>query len=114
MDLTKYDIIKKPVISDKAYRLSKRNKVVVVVHQDANASEIKKAAERLFGIKIEKVNVIKRPGKTKRVAGGRRLIKGQDQKRAVLTLAAGYTLDLFGHVTGSSANALSQQEVNRE
>ena len=57
MDLTKYDIIKRPVISDKAYKLSKQNKVLVQVHQDANRPEIKKAAEQLFGVKITKVNI---------------------------------------------------------
>jgi large subunit ribosomal protein L23 len=114
MDLTRYDIIKRPIISDKAYKLSKQNKVLVQVHQNANSPEIKKAAEQLFGVKITKVNIIKRPGKRKRVAGRRSFMQGQAQKRALLTLAPGYSLEFFGHTVDAATQTSGKKYVSSD
>lgn len=94
MELTIYDIIKGPVISDKAIQANRKHKKLVLkVHQDSNKPLIKQALEKLFDVKVEKVNCLNRPGKTRRV--GRRIIERSGTKIAVVTLKEGYSLDLF-------------------
>lgn len=94
MALSLYDIIKGPVISDKAYKLNKaQNKLMLNVHLDANKPMVKEALEKLFSVKVESVNIIIRDGKKRRVKG--RTVQGGKQKRAIITLVEGYKLDLF-------------------
>ena len=103
MDLTIFDIIVGPVVSDKAYRLNKtQKKLALHVHPHANQPLIKKAIQRLFDVQVEKVNVIVRKGKMRR--NGRREIQGTLTKIAIVTLAKGYSLDLFDQ-GGSSVMA---------
>ncbi len=94
MDLNIYDIIKGPVTSDKAFLLNKKfNKLVLKVHPQANKIQIKQSLERMFSVKIKKVNVLRRKGKTRVV---RRVEKQRPlSKHAIVTLAKGYKLDLF-------------------
>ncbi len=95
MELTIYDIIKAPVISDKAYRLSKKfKKSTFKVHVDANKSLIRDAVEKLFNVKVKKINCMNRLGKTRMV---RRKIKVHrpSTKIAIVTLKEGYTINLF-------------------
>jgi large subunit ribosomal protein L23 len=109
MDLTAYDIIIGPVVSDKAYKLNKNeNKVVLRVHKHANAPMIKDAAEKLFGIKVEEVNVLNRKGKLKRT--GKKFVKRSGEKKAILTLAEGHTLDLFGQNSGATTESGAELE----
>jgi large subunit ribosomal protein L23 len=94
MDLTIYDIIQGPVITDKAYKLNKgRKKLVLRVHPQANKPLIKEALKKLFNVEVDDVNIINRKGKIRRV--GKRVIQCSGAKRAIITLAEGYTLDLF-------------------
>jgi len=98
MDLTIYDIVKGPVITDKAYKLnSKLNQLVIQVHVAANKSLVREALEKLFDVKIEKVRIIIRKGK--RRMGGKnkkRVIIGATQKKAIVTLKEGYSIDALG------------------
>jgi len=107
MDLTIYDIIKGPVLSGKAVLANnKHKKLVVKVHQDANKPLIKLALEKIFDVKVEKVNCLNRLGKTRRV--GRRIIERQSTKIAIVTLKEGYSLNLFNQVdsvTDTASNA---------
>lgn len=108
MDLTIYDIIKGPVISNKAILSNrKQNKLVLKVHQDSNKPLIKQALEKIFNVKVEKVNCLNRPGKSRRV--GRRIIQRSATKIAVVTLKEGYTLDLFERATDTVAVAETNQ-----
>ncbi len=101
MELTIYDIIQGPVISDKAYSLNKElKKLVLRVHPAANKVQVAQALERLFNVKVEKVSIIVRKGKNRRVA--RMQVTGATTKKAIITLAAGYSLDLFDQA-GTSA-----------
>ena len=94
MDLTIYDIIKGPVVSDKAYRLSSRfQQLFLRVHMHANKKLVAEALEKLFNVKVEAVRIQVRKGKSRAVR--RRMISRPDEKRAVVTLAEGYSLDLF-------------------
>ena len=63
---TAYDIIIKPVITEQSMEQTEAKKYVFQVAIDANKSEIKKAIEQIFGVKVEKVNTIRMDGKAKR------------------------------------------------
>ena len=94
MDLSIYDIIIGPVISDKAYKLNQKfKKLALKVHPAANKPMVKEALEKLFNVKVEKVNVVTRKGKNKRVRG--KSVTGKQSKRAIITLAEGHSLDLM-------------------
>ena len=87
-----YDTILSPVITEKSTLLSEESKVVFFVPLSANKKEIAEAVESLFKVKVTAVNTIKVHGKTKRFRGiaGRR----NDQKKAVVTLAEGHSIDV--------------------
>ena len=86
-----YQIIRAPVITEKATLLSEKNQYVLRVALDATKPEIKAAVEGLFGVNVLAVNTIVRKGKTKRVRGrpGRR----SDVKHAIVRLARDQAID---------------------
>lgn len=95
LNLSIFDIIKGPVVSEKATLLNQKlNKLVLTVHPQANKVQIKDALQRLFDVKVEKVNTLNRVGKTHRVR--RIIVQGATTKRVIVTLKEGYTVDLFG------------------
>ena len=81
-----YDIIKKPVITERSMMGAQDNKYTFEVAVDAGKIEIKKAVEEIFGVKVAKVNTIKLPGTWKRM--GVHVGKRPDIKKAVVTLTA--------------------------
>ncbi len=87
-----YDVIEAPVITEKSTLSSEANQVVFRVAIDANKTEIKKAVEELFGVKVKAVNTAVTKGKVKRFRGivGKR----KDVKKAYVTLEEGETLDV--------------------
>ena len=87
-----YDTILQPVITEKSTLLSEDGKVVFFVPLTANKKVIAEAGEQLFKVKVTAVNTIKVHGKTKRFRGiaGKR----NDQKKAVVTLAEGHSIDV--------------------
>ncbi len=87
-----YDVILAPVITEKSTLASEHNQVVFNVAIDATKPEIKGAVERLFGVKVKKVQTVLTKGKVKRFRGhlGRR----SDVKKAYVTLVDGETLDV--------------------
>jgi large subunit ribosomal protein L23 len=92
LDPRHYDVIVSPVITEKATNLSEHNKVVFRVRSDATKPAIKEAVERLFDVKVMSVNTLVTKGKEKIFRGrkGRR----SDVKKAVVTLAAGESIDV--------------------
>lgn len=109
MDLSIYDIIKGPVVSDKAQKVnSSLKKLVLTVHPHSNKPLVKEAIEKLFNVKVDNIRIVVRKGKTKRA--GKRIIVGKLQKRAIVTLKEGYTVDLFGH-SGSQSVVDSQESA---
>lgn len=87
-----YDIIRAPVITEKATMGSEHNQVTFKVPLDAAKPEIKAAVEGVFGVKVKAVNTLITKGKTKRFRG--RLGVRSDVKKAVVTLAEGQTIDV--------------------
>jgi large subunit ribosomal protein L23 len=86
-----YQIIRAPVITEKATSLSENGQFVFRVTSDATKREIKAAVEGLFGVTVIAVNTLVQKGKTKRFRGrpGRR----SDVKKAFVRLAAGQSID---------------------
>ena len=88
------DIILSPVISEKSYALIEDNVYTFIVHPDSNKTQIKIAVEQVFGVRVTSVNTINRQGKTTRTRFGTG--KRADTKRAIVTVAEGDTIDIFG------------------
>ncbi len=80
-----YDIIRKPIITEKSMIGTTDNKYTFEVAPDAGKIEIKKAVEEIFGVKVVKVNTIKLPGKWKRM--GVHVGMRPGKKKAVVTLS---------------------------
>lgn len=100
LNLSVFDIIKGPVVSEKALELNKEFKQLVLkVHPQANKSQIKEALQHIFSVKVERVNTLRRPGKTRRVRGTRMMTNSVMTKRAIVTLKKGYSIDLFDQST---------------
>ena len=87
-----YDIVRAPVITEKATALSEKNQVVFRVAIDANKLQIKAAVEGLFGVKVLGVNTLVQKGKAKRFRG--RPGVRSDVKKAFVQLAEGQSIDL--------------------
>ncbi|GBR31499.1 50S ribosomal protein L23 [Gluconobacter kondonii] len=89
---TLYDVIRAPLITEKATLLSERNQVVFKVAPSATKPQIKVAVEKLFNVKVTGVSTLVQKGKVKRVKGrpGRR----SDIKKAYVQLAEGQSIDL--------------------
>ena len=92
----KYDLIRKPIITEKSTILGEYGKYVFEVSPNSNKISIKKAIEEIFGVKVKAVNVLNQKGKVKRFRGviGRR----SDVKKAIVTLEKDHTIDLAGGV----------------
>ncbi|WP_159941462.1 MULTISPECIES: 50S ribosomal protein L23 [unclassified Nocardiopsis] len=88
------DIIVEPVISEKSYGLMDQNKYTFIVRPDANKTQIKIAIEKIFDVKVTSVNTINRKGKRKRTRFG--YGKRPDTKRAIVSVAEGDRIDIFG------------------
>ena len=90
------DIILKPVVSEKSYNLIDEGKYTFIVDPRSNKTEIKLAIEKIFGVTVESVNTVNRKGKTRRTRTG--IGRRKDTKRAIVSLAPGQTIDIFGEV----------------
>ena len=91
------DVILSPVVSEKSYSLIDQNAYTFLVHKGANKTEIRKAVESIWGVRVAKVNTINRKGKTKRF----RFTQGRrpDSKRAIVKLVEGDKIEIFEQQT---------------
>lgn len=87
-----YDVIRAPVITEKATIASENNQIVFRVAIDADKKAIKDAVEALFDVKVKAVNTLRRKGKAKRFRG----IPGRqnEMKKAIVTLEDGHSIDV--------------------
>ncbi len=84
-DVKYYDVILRPVVTEKSMNVMADKKYTFYVHPEANKAQIKEAVEKMFeGTKVKKVNTIKVPGKMRR--RGRNMGYTADRKKAVVTL----------------------------
>ncbi|WP_112311929.1 50S ribosomal protein L23 [Pseudogemmobacter bohemicus] len=87
-----YDVIRKPVITEKATMASENGAVVFQVAMDSTKPQIKEAVEAVFGVKVKAVNTTITKGKAKRFRG--RAGERSDVKKAYVTLEEGNTIDV--------------------
>lgn len=94
---TIYDILRRPIITEKSsFQSGKLNQYVFEVDSKATKAQIKEAVETLFDVTVLRVNVINVPAKRSRRARSRRvLVRRPGFKKAIVTLAAGDTIDVF-------------------
>lgn len=81
-----FDIIKKPILSEKTYAQISNKKYAFIVDKKSNKVEIKKAVEQIFGVKVKSVNTLNNSGKLKRQ--GKTQGYTSDYKKAYVTLTA--------------------------
>ena len=91
--LTNANIIKYPLITDKATRLLENNQYSFIVDRNSDKITIKNTVEYLFDVKVTKVNSCRLPRKKKRV--GKYIGYKAQYKKAIVTLAKGDVIDLF-------------------
>ena len=91
-----YDVVLAPHITEKSTMASEHNAVVFKVAGTASKPEIKEAVEALFGVEVTKVNTIVTKGKTKRWKG--QPYRRSDEKKAIVTLKEGQTIDITSGV----------------
>lgn len=91
-----FDVIVRPVVTEKSSMATEHNKLTFVVRKDADKKRIKLAIEQIFGVTVEGINTITTKGKSKRFRG----VLGQrsDVKKAIVTLKSGETIDLAAGV----------------
>ncbi len=87
-----YDVLRRPIITEKATMASQYNAVVFEVALDSTKPLIKEAVEALFGVKVKKVNTVVQKGKRKVFRG--RMGRRSDFKKAVVTLEEGHMIDV--------------------
>ncbi len=94
---TIYDILRRPLITEKSnYQSGKLNQYAFEVATQATKTLVKDAIETLFDVKVESVNIINAPAKRGRRARSRRLlVRRPGYKKAIITLQAGQTLEMF-------------------
>jgi large subunit ribosomal protein L23 len=84
--MNSHDILRKPVVTEKSMAAMAEKKYTFIVHIKANKSQIKRAVEEVFGVKVEDVKTLRTIGKTKRV--GVHVGKRADYKKAIVKLTA--------------------------
>jgi large subunit ribosomal protein L23 len=88
-------VLLKPVVSEKSYRLMEDGVYVFVVAPDATRIEVRQAVEQTFGVRVTNVNTLNRKGKLRRNRRTNTVGKRPDTKRAIVTLVGGDRIDLF-------------------
>jgi len=90
---TARDVIIRPIVSEKSYAGLEGNVYTFLVDPRSNKTEIKEAIQQIWNVQVVSVNTLNRKGKVKR----RRFTQGKraDQKRAIVTLAEGDTIEIF-------------------
>lgn len=94
MDKRFYNVIKKPVLSEKSYKNFEKNTYTFEVLKDTNKTEVKKIFEILFSVKIENINIINKKRKKRRV--GKYTGFKSEKKYAIIKLKKGYSLNIVG------------------
>ena len=87
-----FNVILKPVVTEKSTILSENNQIVFLVNINSNKIDIKKSVELIYGVKVNSVNIIRVKGKTKVFKG--KIGKRSDFKKAIISLSKGQSIDL--------------------
>jgi large subunit ribosomal protein L23 len=98
---TIYDVLRRPLVTEKSsYQSGKLNQYSFVVADDATRKQVKDAVETLYDVKVLRVNIINTtPKRGRRLRSRRLLVRKPAYKKAIITLAEGQTLEIFGGVS---------------
>ena len=88
-----YEVLRRPLITEKSTIFQAQNKYAFEIAKMANKIQVKQAVEKAFKVKVNAVNVLTVPGKTRRV--GKQLVLTQSWKKAIVTLRQGDKIELF-------------------
>ncbi len=88
-----YEVLRRPLITEKNTMLQTLNKYAFQVADEANKAQVKQAVEKAFKVKVTGVNVITVPGKTRRI--GRQMVLTQSWKKAIVTIKPGDKIEFF-------------------
>ncbi len=88
-----YEVVRRPLITEKATLLKEQNRYAFEVAKEANKRQIKEAVQAAFKVNVVKVNVMSVPGKMRRI--GRRYVLTPSWKKAVVTLEPGQKIEFF-------------------
>ena len=88
-----YDILLRPIITEKSTLVAEQGKIVFAVRTDATKTDVKNAVEKIYNVKVKSVNITLKPGKTKRFKGV--LGATSDVKKAYITLEEGHNIDIM-------------------
>jgi len=91
--MDKYQIVKRPIVTEKSTKLAEQNKYTFEVDKNANKIEIKQAIEAIFNVKVTDVNVINEVAKAKRV--GQHSGFKPAVSKAIVTLEKGFKIDVY-------------------
>ena len=94
-EINAYEVLRRPVVTEKSTALSAQNKYVFEVAIGANKPQIKVAVEQAFGVKVKDVNTTMMRGRVKRGRSGRVSGDVPHWKKAIVTLAEGGTIEFF-------------------
>ena len=93
---TIYDVIRRPLVTEKSnYQSNKLHQYSFEVTPDANRTLVKEAVERMFDVKVLRVNIMNTAGKRSRRRNRRLAVRAPGMKKAIVTLAEGSTLEIF-------------------
>ena len=88
-----YEVLRRPLITEKSTVIQAEGKYVFEVAINANKPQVKQAVEKAFKVEVTAVNIMKVPGKRRRL--GRRMLPARPWKKAIVTLREGDKIDLF-------------------
>jgi len=97
---TIYEVLRRPLVTEKSsYQSGKLNQYSFIVADNATRTQVKDAIETLYDVTVEKVNIINTSAKRgRRLRSRRLLVRKSSYKKAIITLAEGQTLEIFGGV----------------
>ncbi|MBN2087296.1 50S ribosomal protein L23 [Candidatus Peregrinibacteria bacterium] len=91
MDIT--NVLKSPVVTEKSTKSQEKRKYTFLIDLKANKIEVKDAIEKMYGAKVDSVNIIPVASKVRLVGRGREITKRHNAKKAIVTLRPKQTLD---------------------
>jgi large subunit ribosomal protein L23 len=93
-------VLKKPLVTEKISALNEKGKYGFIVEKTANKIEIKKAVEKMYGVKVEGVSTLRYQGKDKSRYTKAKVVAGRTSsfKKAIVTLAQGEVIDFYGSI----------------
>jgi len=94
-EINAYEVLRRPVVTEKSTALSAQSKYVFEVAVGANKPQIKVAVEQAFGVKVKEVNTTMMRGRVRRGRNGRPSGEAPRWKKAIVTLAEGGTIEFF-------------------